>query len=610
LISSDTENVAGVVLPLACQAPEMNLKLLRKIAFIKAFIDLTTRFGAPRAPANPKKGDYAYVKAYMNWFIRKQMKARNIVGLSIALVDDQTIVWQQGFGFADRKNQIAATPRTLYRAGSISKLFNAMAVMQLVEEGKMDIDRPLATYLPEFRIRSRFGDTRGITPRSIMTHHSGLPGDWIDGMWTEEPQAFTQLVHAIRDEYVAFPPDTVKSYSNLGVTLLGHAIQNVSGQAYAEFLDQGLLKPMGMKDSRYEAGIAGNAAARSYRNGKEVDEYPLRDLPAGGLNTTVTDLARLAMLINNHGTLHDRRILSSGSVDAMLTVQNEDIPLDFDSKTGLAWGIDHHLLESNEPVYQHAGGTIAHRSLFMVARKSMLGVVVLANTSTADTGNIAKTLLQKAWETKNGTKPACPRKPCVGKPSDFTGTYASIIGRMDIAKSSGDRYKVRSSVGNFDLDPGKDNQYRLKCRLMGFLPLDLEEMGAVCFTTEVIAGHRVMIGELEGHRFLTGVRIKRHAIHTAWKGRTGHYTLLNPPEPEMFHIKDIEFKIEDDYLVAAVTDSENVSKFILRTVNADEAIVEGLGRDLGETIRVVDDSGGNVILTYSGLRLRRLRPER
>jgi CubicO group peptidase (beta-lactamase class C family) len=588
----------------------MNLKLLRKIAFIKAFLALTARFGAPRAPANPKKGDSAYVKAYMNWFIRKQMKAHNIVGLSIALVDDQSIAWQQGFGYADRKYKIAATPRTLYRAGSISKLFNAMAVMQLVEDGKMDIDRPLSSYLPEFRIRSRFGDTRGITPRSIMTHHSGLPGNWIDGMWTEEPQTFTQLVHAIRDEYVAFPPDTVTSYSNLGVTLLGHAIQNVSGQAYAEFLDQGLLQPMGMKDSRYAAGISGNAAARSYRNGKEVVEYPLRDLPAGGLNTTVTDLARLAMLINNHGTLQDRRILSPGSVEAMLTAQNDDVPLDFDSKIGLAWGIGHHLLDDNEPVYHHGGGTIAHSSMFMVARKSRLGAVVLANSSNANTGDIAKMLLQMAWKAKNEVKPVCPRKPPVGKPSDFTGTFASMIGRVDIAKSTGDRYKVKSSVGNFDLDPGKDRRYRLKCRLLGILPLDLEEMGAIGFTTEVVAGHRVMVGELKGHRFLAGVQVEPHAIHAAWKSRVGHYTLLNPPEPEMYHVKDIELKMEGDYLVAAVTDSEDVSTLILRTVNADEAIMEGLGRDLGETIRVVEDSGANVILTYSGLRLRRLRPRR
>ena len=232
--------------------------------------------------------------------------------------------------------------------------------------------------------------------------------------------------------------------------------------------------------------------------------------------------------------------------------------------------------------------------------------MVLANSSNANTGDIAKILLQMAWKAKNGEKPARPRKPSVGKPSDFTGTFASMIGRVDIAKSAGDRYKVRSSVGNFDLDPGEDNQYRLKCRLIGLLPLDLEEMGEIGFTTEVVAGHRVMVGELDGHRFLAGVQVEPHAIHAAWKSRVGHYTLLNPPEPEMYHVKDIELKMEGDYLVAAVTDAEDVSTLILRTENADEAVIEGLGRNLGETIRVVDNSGGNVILTYSGLRFNRL----
>jgi CubicO group peptidase (beta-lactamase class C family) len=81
-----------------------------------------------------------------------------------------------------------------------------MAVMKLVETGRMELDRPLATYLPQFRIKSRFGNTDGITPRTILTHHSGLPRDWIDGMWAKQPKPFTQLVHEIKNEYVAYPP--------------------------------------------------------------------------------------------------------------------------------------------------------------------------------------------------------------------------------------------------------------------------------------------------------------------------------------------------------------------------------------------------------------------
>ena len=160
----------------------------------------------------------------MTWFIEKEIKDKNIVGLSIARVDDQSIIWKEGFGFADQNKNVKAGPETVYRAGSISKLFNAMAVMKLVEAGKMDIDRPLATYLPEFKIKSRFGSTDGITPRTIMTHHSGLPSDLWDGHYGEHPMPFTQIVHAIKDEYVAYPPNMIMGYSNLAVLLLGQMI--------------------------------------------------------------------------------------------------------------------------------------------------------------------------------------------------------------------------------------------------------------------------------------------------------------------------------------------------------------------------------------------------
>ena len=336
----------------------------------------------PKAPEVQQKGDYTYLKDYMTWFIQKEMKDKDIVGLSVALVDDQRIVWQQGFGYADRENKIAAAPQTVYRAGSISKVFNAMAVMKLVEAGKMDIDQPLATYLPEFTINSRFGSTDGITPRTIMTHHSGLPGDWIDGFFGKQPLPFTQLTSLIKDAYVAYPPNTIMSYSNLAVTLLGHAVQNVSGQEYTQFIDQCLLKPMGMIHSRYatDTGITDGMAAKSYKAGKAVTEYPLRDVPAGGLNTTVTDLARLAMLVNNHGMLENRQIIAPPTLETMFTVQNDAIPLDCGFKMGLAWVIDDQSLGAKRT------GVLAqrwyHRPLRLVYGSppmSRLGVMVMAN---------------------------------------------------------------------------------------------------------------------------------------------------------------------------------------------------------------------------------------
>jgi hypothetical protein len=140
---------------------------------------------------------------------------------------------------------------------------------------------------------------------------------------------------------------------------------------------------------------------------------------------------------------------------------------------------------------------------------------------------------------------------------------------------------------------------------LGFIPIDLEELGEVGFTTEKISGHRVVVGELERYRFLAGVKVAPHPIHDAWKNRLGQYKLLNPPEPESFQIKDFELKIEDDYLVVVTPYSGNYFTQILRTVNAEEAVKEGFGISSGETIRIIKDNKGDEILTYSGLRFKR-----
>jgi len=592
----------------------MHFKMLQPKVFIHVLLILSLTACAtapPKAPEIQESGDYTYVKEYMTWLIQKEMKTKQIVGLSVALVDDQQIVWQQGFGWADRENKIAATPQTVYRAGSISKVFNAMAVMKLVEAGKMDIDRPLSTYLPEFTINSRFGDTDGITPRTIMTHHSGLPGHWLDGTCGKQPMPFTRLVQAIKDEYVAYPPNMVMSYSNIAVTLLGHAVQRVSGQPYARLLDQSLLKPMGMNDSRFEIGITDSMAAKAYDEaGKETIEYPLGDIPAGGLNTTAVDLAHLAMLVNNHGSMAGRRILDPQTLSRMFTPQNEDVPLDCGHKIGLAWGINDKVLNGWERVCRHGGATMAHRATFIVAPESKIGVVVLANSASTNTQKIAHKMLQTAWEAKTGKMLADAKETKTlaaqaDTASDFKGTYASLLGKVDISEKSPHRYMVRSSERNFNLNREDDGRYHLSYRLWGFIRHNLDGLGQAKLKTADISGNHVIIADFGLHRSLFGVRVESRPIPEAWQKRLGVYQLLNPPEADIFEIKRFLLKIEDDYLVEEITGSDNDTfTKILRPVNATEAIVEGIGRNLGETVRIVNDDKGNEILTFSGMRFK------
>ena len=126
--------------------------------------------GGQTAVSSP--ADYGAAVAVLERFIAHEMTDKGIPALSIALVDDQRIVWSQGFGFADPKGKVSATAETIYRVGSVSKLFTDIAVMQLVEQGKIDLDAPVTRYLPDFRPRNLFG--KPITLRQLMSHRSGL----------------------------------------------------------------------------------------------------------------------------------------------------------------------------------------------------------------------------------------------------------------------------------------------------------------------------------------------------------------------------------------------------------------------------------------------------
>src|SRR5712692_5111668 len=119
-----------------------------------AMLALSSCSTAPSKPAAPLPGDYRYVQNYLNWYIPKQLEKYGVPGLSIALVDDQKLVWAQGFGFADREQQILATAETVYQVGSISKVITATAVMQLVAQGKINLDYPIQRYVPDFSIKS------------------------------------------------------------------------------------------------------------------------------------------------------------------------------------------------------------------------------------------------------------------------------------------------------------------------------------------------------------------------------------------------------------------------------------------------------------------------
>jgi CubicO group peptidase (beta-lactamase class C family) len=487
-----------------------------------------------------------------------------------------------------------------------------------VEQGKLDIDQPLQSYLPEFSVKSRFPKGDPITPRSIMTHHSGLPSDFLKGMWTRTPEPYENLVNLLREEYAAYPPNDVFSYSNVGVTLLGHALERVAGLKFATHIEKSLLRPLGMSHSAFSLGPDKSAmGSKAYHKGNEAQELPLRDLPAGGLNSTVLDLSRLLEMVFAGGRAGGDQIIRTSTIDEMLRPQNSAVPLDLNFKVGLGWmlsglgGID---IRNAGPVAHHAGATLYHRSQLIALTEQKLGVVVLANSSTGGrvVNKVATETLKLALEAKNSIQQpenkevrAADETLTQEELQAYEGRYATFVGVVDITRKS-DYLRAELMGTPLRLVPRADGMLGLRYKLLGIFPISLGELDQVGISRATVAGREIVKASMNGKEMLVGERIQPVSISEAWQKRVGEYEITNAGDDAVL-VDKVRVRLDNGLLLVEYgmpLFSDGRMSIAFRPLSDNEALISGLGRGMGETIRVVS-VGGEDLIQYSGYLLKR-----
>ena len=575
---------------------------------------------APPRPTNIAHSDYATTEAYVSKLVQYEMKKNSVEGLSIALVDDQRIVWAKGFGYADQEKNIPATADTLYRVGSISKLFTDMAAMQLVEQGKLDIDQPLKDYIPNFSIKSRYPGSVEITPRQLMTHHSGLPRDRLKGfMTTASPAPFTELVEDIREDYTAYPPNLIVSYSSLGISLLGIAIQNQSGVPFADFMKQSLLVPMGMKNSSFDTGpSASMLMAKGYRGRDAADEPALRDVPAGGLNSSVSDLGRFMSMVFAEGKSGNQQILKEETLSEMLQPQNASVPLDFNFRVGLGWMLSTlgtSTIQNGGVVAHHSGATALFQSQLYILPQHKLGIVVLSNSSTAKqtVDHIATETLQLALEAKTGIRqPEHHEIQADSKPLSFetvqqyVGDYTTLAGFARIS-ACGKRLCADVADRHFDLVPGADGLFRFDYTFLGIFRVDLGTLGEIGISQRRVEGRKLLVARIGDQEMLVGQRIEPKPAPDSWRRYLGEYEIANQGADYKFvnHIKLVE---DGGYYVIEMALADvpaGKMRVILKPLSESEGILLGSLSDGGETVRLVQQDGETHML-FSGYQFKKI----
>lgn len=361
------------------------------------------------------KGEtYSGVIERLPGIVAAQVRPGVPTGVSIALVDDQTIVYAGGFGMADEECGVAAGAETVYRVGSVSKLFNALAVMQLVEQGRLDLDAPIARYAPEFSIVVPFADAAPITLRQLLCHRSGMIRECPTGSYFDDTSPTIEAtVRSVAPCVLVNPPNTKTCYSNVGPTIAGHIVSKVSGLDYEEYQQRHVLGPMGMSNAgfRMNAKIAA-AAARGYMNialpgsafrREPAPQFELGTLPAGNMYAPATDLARLAMLVFANGRSNGQQIIRPETLAEMLRPQL--------TNDAVGFGIGFNIAKFGAyAAVGHNGALYGFTSLLLMLPEVKLGVVVLANDDLVlgAVRAIAEPALELMLEAKLGVKPTPP----------------------------------------------------------------------------------------------------------------------------------------------------------------------------------------------------------
>ena len=269
------------------------------------------------------------VAAFLDGIVPYAIRRANIAGATVAVVANGQILFAKGYGYADVKTRQPVVPdRTLFRPGSVSKLFTWTAVMQQVQAGKLDLDRDINDYL-DFRIPEKFGP---INLRNLMTHTPGFE-DTFDGSFVKTKGELIPyreyLVKHIPAEI--FPPGKIVAYSNYGAMLAGYIVQRVSGEPFDEYVQRHIFQPLGMDHSTFEQPLPAALAADMSKgyvtaSGKPQPFEYVEVAPAGSLSATATDMAHFMIAQLEGGSDDGGSILSPATEQQMHTPQSRMAP--------------------------------------------------------------------------------------------------------------------------------------------------------------------------------------------------------------------------------------------------------------------------------------------
>jgi len=378
------------------------------------------------------KKDYTEAFKLVEVWLEAQKDFNQLPGLTAIVIDDQEVLWSGAFGLSNVENNIKAEVTTLCSICSISKLFTSVAIMKLYDEGKLRLDDRVEDILPAYRLEQKYAESGPITIRSLLTHSSGLPREAAYPYWTGPDFSFPskeQINSKLSEQETLYPASTYFQYSNLGLTLLGEIVEELSGVPYDEYVQQNILRPLGLSDTRTELPeeLYGKELAIGYsamtRIGKreKVNFFQANGItPAAGFSSNVQDLGKF---VSWQFRLRDSTITEILKPSTIKYMQNVHWT-NPDWKT--TWGLGFIVYKgSNGNTWVgHGGSCPGYRSILLIDLKSKRAFSVMINANGTNPGNYANGIKEIINKVKVSKREISSKEKKDLK--EFVGYYSQI----------------------------------------------------------------------------------------------------------------------------------------------------------------------------------------
>ena len=389
------------------------------------------------------------VEAFLDGIVPLQLAREDIAGGVVAVVKDGKILFAKGYGYADVKNKKpVSAEETLFRPGSVSKLFTWTAVMQLYEQGKLDLDKDVNEYL-DFKIPEAFG--KPITLKNIMTHTAGFEEQLKDFYAADKRDPNLGDYVKTHVPKRIFAPGTTPAYSNYATMLAGYIVERVSGQPFNQYVEQNIFKPLGMTRSTFAQPLPPELAplmSNGYKlaSGEPQEFEPISLFPAGSLSSTATDMAKFMIAHLQNGQFNGARILKPETVRLM---QSRLFALD-PAANAMAYGF-YEESRNGLRIIGHAGDTNwFHSDLHLIPDRN-IGFFVSYNS--AGRGQISpRTVLWDAFLDRYF--PAAP--DTAPTPEAAKSDAAAATGTYMISRRSDSLFKALGVLGEASVAANED----------------------------------------------------------------------------------------------------------------------------------------------------------